>query len=393
MVIKINNKKTLILLIIIFIFILSTNNITCAVYNINIESNSPYYSASDLNKMGKNFEINFAGYGTIGNNAINSKYLSQHLDEENKNEILSNIETNGELIVLGDGRQNINIKYKKFTFFTGITETGLASLPKDAIELVLKGNELEKEYNLGGTKAELALYTDTGLSYSFKNHKLANLFNFQEVRLKGSVHYLKGIITKLSGEGSFTLNYEETITGSGKLQAEYAEEATGYAFDLGLNTKVNDKLYWSISISNIGAIIADKVSYYEYSYNPVEDKFEETTDQSLDNLKYSLPMKVNLGIKYKWKTNTNLIGSYSLTSYNTGYFDHRISGEVEYKKIKFLPVSFGVTYSSLQGNLILSSGAVLKLGPMYTKVIFSDLQTLFNSSKSVSLGISSGFSF
>ena len=393
MVIKINNKKILILLLSIFILIFSINNITSANYNINIESNSPYYSSSNLNKDGKNFEINFIGYGTVGNNSINSKYLSQHLDEENKDDILSNIENNGELIVLGNGIQNINIRYKNLTFFTGIKEIGLASIPKDAIELLLKGNEIGKKYELEGTKAELALYNDTGFSYSFKNQKLANQFNSQEVRLIGTLHYLKGAIAKLNGEGSFTLNYKDTITGSGIIQAEYAKKATGYSLDFGLNTKVNDKLYWSFLISNIGAISTDKASYYEYSYDPEVNKFKETTDQKLDNLKYSLPMKINFGTKYRWKDNTNLIGSYSLTKYNTDHLDHRISGEIVYNKIKFLPVSIGATYSTLQNDLIFSSGVVLKLGSMHTKVIFSDLQSLFNGSKSVSLGISSRFSF
>lgn len=391
--IKINNKKLLVILISLLILIFAINNISFANYKINIESNNPYYNNPALSKADKNFEINFTGYGTIGNNAINSKYLNQYLDEKDKDEILSNIKDNGELIILGEGKQNINIKYKNFTFFTGLTEVGLVSLPRDAIEILLKGNELEKEYSLKDTKGELAVYTDTGLSYSFKNNKLAKQFNSQEVRLGGSVNYLKGGIAKLAGEGSFILTYEDTISGSGKTKAEYAEQATGYALDLGLHTTVNEKLAWSASISNIGTLTADEASYYEYSYDPVEEKFQETTDQPLDNLKYSLPLKINFGTKYKWKANTNLIGSYSLTSYTTGYSDHKISGGIEYSKIKSLPVSFGATYSSLQGSIILSSGAALKLGPMYAKVTFSDLQALFNGSKSISLGMSTGFSF
>ncbi len=391
--IKINNKKLLVILISLFILIFSINFNIIAQSNIHSDYAHPYYNTPALNKADQKFEINFSGYGKIGNNAINSDYLNKHLSEEDKNEILSNIDTNGELVILGDGKQNFNMKYKNFTFFTGLTEIALLGIPKDAIEILLKGNELGKEYNLEGTKGELALYTDTGLSYSFKNKSLAKQFNAEEVKLRGTVHYLRGGIAKLAGEGSFILNYEDTITGSGKIKAEYAEEASGYALDFRLNTKVNDKLSWSASISNIGTITADKASYYEYSYDPIEEKFKETTDQPLGNLKYNLPLTINFGTKYKWETNTNLIGGYSLTSYNSGYSDHKISGGIEYNRINFLPLSFGVTYSSLQGNLILSSGATLKLGFIQAKLTFSDLQALFNGSKSVSLGISTGFSF
>lgn len=105
---------------------------------------------------------------------------------------------------------------------------------------------------------------------------------------------------------------------------------------------------------------AGQATYYEY--DPVEEKFIETTNQPLDSLKYSLPIEFNLGTKYKWTKHTNLIGFYSLTNYNVGYTDHQISGGIEYNRIKFLPLSLGITYSPLQGNMILSSGAALNLG-------------------------------
>jgi len=391
-VIKINNKKLLLLLISLLILVFSINANIVAKSNIYIESNDPYYSNPALDKNNKTFTINLLGYGKIANNGINSKYLNQHLEEKDKDKILSNI-SNSELLLLGDGNQQFNIQYKNFTFFAGITEIGMVSIPKDAIEILLKGNELEKEYSLENTQGNLALYTDTGLSYSFKNISLADQFNAQEVRLGGSVHYLSGGIANLTGEGSFSLNYTDTISGSGIIKAEYAENATGYSLDFGIHTKVNEKLAWGASISNIGSLSADKATYYEYSYDPVEEKFTETTDQPLSSLNYSLPLKIKLGTKYKWKENINLIGTYAMTNYNSGYADHKISGGLEYQKFKFLPLSLGVTYSSLQGNMTLSSGATLKLGFMEATITFSDLQALFNGSQSISLGISSGFSF
>jgi hypothetical protein len=391
-VINIKNKKILIISITLITLLLLSSTAILAKSNIYIQGTEGYYNNPALNKADKTFEINLGGYGTFSNNGINSKYLNQHLDENDKDEILGNID-NGELILMGEGSQKINIKYNNLTIFTGLTESGVASIPKDAIEILLKGNELDREYSLEGTQGGLALYIDSGLSYSMQNKALAEQFNAEEVRLGATVHYLSGGIANLTGEGSFTLTYSDTISGSGKIKAEYAKEATGYAVDFGLNTFVNDKLAWGASIKNIGSLTADTATYYEYEYDPVEEKFVETKDQPLDSLKYRLPIEFNLGTKYRWTKHTSLIGSYSLTNYNSGYTDHKISGGIEYKRIKFLPVSLGVTYSSLQGNMILSSGAALNLGFMHAKITFSDLQALFNGSQSISLGLSSGFSF
>ncbi|HMA60805.1 MAG TPA: hypothetical protein VKN64_11005, partial [Halanaerobiales bacterium] len=259
--------------------------------------------------------------------------------------------------------------------------------------IVLKGNEIGREYSLDGAVGAGTLYLDSGLNYSRSINKLKEQFKAEEVSIGATLHYLKGGIAHIKGDGSFIIDYEDAISGSGNLKVEYAEDAAGYALGFGINTKVNEKLAWGASISNIGKLTADKSRYFEYSYDPIEEEFTETPEQEGGKLEYTLPLKFNLGTKYKWKANTNLIGGYSLTNYSTSYSDHKISGGVEYNRIKFLPVSFGVTYSSLQGSIILSSGAALKLGPMYANVTFSDLQALFNGSKSISFGISTGFSF
>ncbi len=390
--IKIKNKKLLVITISLILLLILSSSVILAKSNIYIQGTEGFYNNPALYKANKTFEINFAGYGSFSNNGINSEYLNQHLDEKDKDDILGNID-NGKLLLMGDGSQKVNLKYNNFTFFTGLTESGIVSIPKDAIEILLKGNELDREYSLEGTQGGLALYIDSGISYTMQNKALANQFNAKEVSIGAQVHYLSGGIANLTGEGSFTLTYSDTITGSGKIKAEYAEKATGYALGFGLNTIVNNKLAWGASINNIGSLTADEATYYEYEYDPVEEKFKETTDQPLDSLKYRLPIEFNLGAKYRWTKHTNLIGSYSLTNYNSGYTDHQISGGIEYNRIKYLPVSLGATYSSLQGNMILSSGATLNLGFMHAKITFSDLQALFNGSQSISLGLSSGFSF
>ncbi|MCF8001587.1 MAG: hypothetical protein K9K76_07025 [Halanaerobiales bacterium] len=360
--------------------------------NINIEGMEVFKSNPALNTTDKNYEISFKGYGFIGNNAIKSEYLNQYLNESKKEEILSNV-GNDDLAIIGNGVQSIEFGYKNYGVFYGLEENGLATLSKDALELMSIGNEIGREYIFEGTKGELAAYTKGGISYSNSSSKLADRMDSNKVLLGFNFGLLSGAIAKYNGIGSITTNYQDTITGSGSVKAEYAEEGSGYVLDLGINTIKNEKFSWGASISNIGSISSDSGRFYEYEYDPDAQEFKETKDQPLDKLVYSLPTKINVNTKYHWKKNTILYNSYTITSYSSGYQDHRISGALEYNKLTYLPLSIGTTYSTLQNDFTFSAGVGLKYKYLKLDVVFSDLKYIFDGSRSIALGVSTSFSF
>jgi len=360
--------------------------------NIYIEGMEAFKSNPALNTTDKKYEIGFKGYGFIGNNAIKSEYLNQYLDESKKEEILSNV-GNDDLAIIGNGIQSMKFGYQNYGVFYGLEENGLATLSKDALELMLIGNEIGREYSFDGTKGELAVYTKGGISYSNSSSKLADRMDSRKVRLGFNLGLLSGAIAKYNGIGSITTNYQDTITGSGLVKVKYTEEGSGYVLDFGINTVKNKKISWGASISNIGSISSDSGRFYEYEYDPDAQEFKETKDQPLDKLVYSLPTKINFNTKYHWKKNTTLYNSYTITSYSSGYNDHRISGALEYNKLNYLPLSIGTTYSTLQNDLTFSAGASLKYKYLKVNAVFSDLKYIFDGSRSISLGISTSFSF
>jgi len=158
-VITINNKKYLIIILSLLILISASNLTIQAKDNNYIEGTKAYYNNPALMKADNNIEINIYGQAAVANNAINIKYLNQHIDESKKTEILDNIGKK-ELILTGRGQQGFDIRYKNFTFFTGLSEAGLIAIPKDAIEIVLKGNEIGREYSLDGAVGAGAVYLD-----------------------------------------------------------------------------------------------------------------------------------------------------------------------------------------------------------------------------------------
>ncbi|MFO7815699.1 MAG: hypothetical protein R6V14_08245 [Halanaerobiales bacterium] len=385
------NRKILIFGLLIILLTFTFANVQAS-SNIYIEEMEAFKSNPALNTTDKEYEIGFKGYGFLGNNAINSEYLNQYLNESKKEEILSNVGSDN-LAILGNGVQSIEFGYQNYSAFYGLEENGLATLSKDALELILIGNEIGREYSFDGTKGELAVYTKGGISYSNSSSKLAEKMDSNKVRLGFNFGLLSGAIAKYNGSGSITTSYQNIITGAGSIKAEYAEVGTGYVLDFGINTVRDEDFSWGASISNIGSISSDSGRFYEYEYDPDTQEFTETKDQPLDKLVYNLPTKINFNTRYQWKENTTLYNSYTITSYSSGYQDHRISGALEYNIINYLPLSIGTTYSALQNDLIFSAGAELKYKSIKVNLAFSDLKYIFGGSRSMSLGISTSFSF
>lgn len=70
-----------------------------------------------------------------------------------------------------------------------------------------------------------------------------------------------------------------------------------------------------------------------------------------------------------------------------GESEHKFAGSTEISYPWFLPLRFGVNYSTLQKDLIFSSGLGIYLGPFQIDAGFSDLGALFNNSKSLDMGV------
>ena len=260
---------------------------------------------------------------------------------------------------------------------------------------ILKGNEIGKTYKLDDTDLSAGIYGDTGVNFSYPVKKAAEEMEINKFKIGGSFHYLYGAIFKVEGEGETTLDYNET-SSEGNIRMEYAEEASGIAFDIGASFEIDDKLTVGTSIMNIGSLKGKDPRYSEMKL--IQEGTEVTTEESEDkpmekDLIYKLPRKFKIGGRYDFRENIDLFADYTLTSYDIGTTDHTLAGAVEYKPVKMLPLRLGANYSTLQNSLALSGGMGLHLGPVHLDLGFSDLKSFFQNAKGVEAGLSVSLAF
>jgi len=347
-----------------------------------------------VNKRDEKFVFELDGQLSFWNNGINSKYFNKYLDESDKEKILNNINSDG-LVLTTDGIQNVKILVGPVGVFGGLKENIQGSISSDIIELILKGNEIGKTYELTGTDLSAGIYGDAGVNFSYPVKKAAKEMEINNFKIGGSFHYLYGAIIKVTGEGEAILDYNEN-SSEGRIRMEYAEKATGIAFDLGASFEINDKLMVGTSIMNIGSLKGENARYSEMKL--VQEGTEVTTEEIEDKameeeLVYKLPGKIKIGGKYNFRENINLFVDYTLTDYDIGTTDHTLAGAVEYKPLKMLPLRLGANYSTLQNSLAFSGGMGLYLGPIHLDLGFSDLKSFFQNAKGMEAGLSVSLAF
>jgi len=347
-----------------------------------------------VNERNERFIFELNGQLSFWNNGINSKYFNKYLEESDKDKILNNIESDG-LVLSTDGIQDMKILVGPVGVSGGVKENIQGSISSDIIELILKGNEIGKTYKLDGTDLSAGIYADTGVNFSYPIEKAAREMNINNFKIGGSFHYLYGAIFKVKGEGEATIDYNNT-SSEGKIRMEYAEKATGIAFDLGASFDIDDRITVGTSILNIGSLKGKDSRYSEMKL--VQEGTEVTTEEIEDepmekDLMYKLPRKFKIGGRYDFRENIDLFADYTITSYDIGTTDHTLAGAVEYKPVKMLPLRLGANYSTLQNSLALSGGMGLHLGPVHLDLGFSDLKSFFQNAKGVEAGLSVSLAF
>jgi len=164
---------------------------------------------------------------------------------------------------------NANIQGLAYSDF----ETFDFVLNQDAIDVNDDIDVLEMEINSIGGKG--AAYADASLSYgiSLSEERLASLNENRDAEindinfgvtghyLQGAIFELQTTITEFKAETLDNELYYSMSSETEEIFARHSEEAaaSGYAFDLGMNMRVNDKYQLAFSVMNIGEMKDDNV--------------------------------------------------------------------------------------------------------------------------------------
>ncbi|MFW6409485.1 MAG: DUF5723 family protein [Halanaerobiales bacterium] len=339
----------------------------------------------------------------LWNNGISSDYLNQHWEDDIKGEIMDAVADDG-LILSGGGNQDLRLILGNTTFFAGLKEEASGTLSPDLVELILEGNEISSEeeeilYKLDGTALDFAVYGDAGANLSFSLDRVAEKANLDSFKVGGAYHYLYGAFGKGEGSGETEFNYDNIVDSDGEVELRHVEEGEGFAYDVGMALGITERMTIGASLLNVGKIKAEEhyLTNLEYTTEGEDGEagFEAGEEPELieEELEYELPKTVRLGLGYDWGDSMDVYSDYSQTTYSEDRVEHQITAGAEFNKLKFIPLRFGVSYSNLQKDFIMSGGMGLHLGPMQVDLGFSDLSAFYNDTKSGNLGISGRIAF
>ena len=350
-----------------------------------------YGNPGAVNATSDRFTFEFGLAGSLWNNLL----VNEYIDEEMKDELLADVEDG----FLGGGESNTGLKVilGPVAISAEGRGVGLFDLSYDVAELLLKGNEIDKSYDLNGSIGSGAAYGDLGINFSISPESLKEKLDLKDLRIGLTYHHLTGAIFSLEGDGTTIITYDEegdpVVRGDGYFVAKYNEPdgindgtATGSAFDFGVYADLNDKYSLGFSVMNLGALTVDGIHEVRYEYNEVTEEFEEVGDSEVvkdEELKYKLPAIIRLGGKMNWTEDIDLFADYSYTSYNDGQKDHKFATATEMTWLKSLPLRTGISYSTLEKDFDWSAGIGLDLWVFEADLGVSDLMGLFNDSKEV----------
>lgn len=317
---------------------------------------------------------------------------------------------------------NVNIQgigYSDFEKFNFV-------LNQDAIDINDDIDVLEMNINNIGGKG--AAYADASLSYGFSlsNEKLASLNENRDAEINDinfgvTGHYLYGTIFELQTTiDEFkveTINndiYYSMSNNTEEIFARYTDAndpATGYAFDLGMNLRVNDKYQFAFSMMNLGEMtsennLEDGVTVSTSGSTTPNSDGEQVHSEltvnedaidgrnSTETLTYTLPRTIRLGGSMEYNEDITLYGDYANVSYD-GLDDseHKFGLGAEARWMKILPLRMGLNYSTLRKDIEIPVGLGIHFSSYKIDLGFNDLGALWNGNKGLSFGVSSRLEF
>ena len=313
-----------------------------------------------------------------------------------------------------------SVAYSNFENFHFILDDdNTIDLSSDTVDVI------DMEINNLGAKG--AAYADASLSYGFSlsEERIASLNEDREAEINDinfgfTGHYLQGAIFELRTEVEElkveSINQDLYYSMGGATEREvfirHSEEAaaTGYAFDLGMNMRVNDKYQFAFSVMNIGEMkdsnilesgVKAKLEGSTTTNNDGETVYSEiNTDEDFEDrrydgsLTYKLPRTIRLGGSMDYNEELTLYGDYANVSYD-GLDDseHKFGIGAEARWMEILALRMGLNYSTLRKDIEIPVGLGIHFSSYKVDFGFNDLGAVWNSNKGLSFGISSRLEF
>ena len=349
----------------------------------------------------KNLMI-LSGGASISNNSFNleqyNRYNGEFLTTEDKQTILDLIPAEGfngsasaDLIGLG-------LSWYNFAVTVSGRGTSNLLLPKDPIQTIFLGNEINDTVLLSGSGGDAFASLDFGLSYGRSIRKKTDyqLFGGASVRIIRGLVYQK--IMESEGE---VLALETGVEGEGNFLVRSAEGGMGYGLDLGLTMKYKEKWTFGLSCFNLLNRIEWNRNTKERVYQVKIDSLlaedfdtdslviEESYSQPIAHFHTRLPLLLQAGVSYQLGKTILVFDLRRDLTAGMGKTE-KLSASVgaERRLYRWLEVRGGVSLGEDEG-ITIASGLGIKLGMYQMDLGIANQNGVWpTKSKGVSMAVS-----
>ncbi len=344
---------------------------------------------------------------SAGNNSLTleqyNRYNGAFLTSEDKQTILNSIPDDGldfsldaDVLAFGISRGNLAL------FLCGRGTSDLL-LPKDPIEVLFFGNEINDTVVFSGSDAEAFASVDLGLSYGRSVWKKDN----KEVLVGISTRYIRGLVYQkvTQAEGQiFTL--ESGINGQGNFLMRSASGGWGYGLDFGLALEYKKNWTFGLSLMNLVNQIKWNKDTEQRVYQVQIDSLlaqdfdvdsmiiEHSYTEAIGPFTTRIPTSMHVGVARRGERSLFSFDLEQGFSQGMGVIKKlRASLGAEYRLLSWLDLRGGISIGGDKG-VTLANGVGFNLGPYHLDLGIAIQRGLWpTSSKGINLAISNGFHF
>jgi len=341
------------------------------------------------------------------NNALNleqyNKYNGAHLTSEDKQTILDLIPSKGLNLTMNADVLALGVSCYNFAFTVSGRGISNLSLPKDQIQLLFFGNEINDTILLSGSDGEAFASVEYGFSYGRSIWKKDNQKFLCGIKAK----YIQGLIYQKVREANGEVFALETgVNGDGNFVVQSAEGGKGYGLDFGFTLKYDKKWTFGLSLLNlINQIKWDKKTEIRGYQVRIDSLLAENFDldsmvtdrsytESIHPFTARMPISVQAGVAYQLKK--TLMAFDLKGDLSSGMGISKIFGAsfgLEYKCLSWLNVRGGMSLGKDEG-IAVASGLGFKLGVYNLDVGIANQKGIWlTKSKGFCLAISNSFHF
>ncbi|MCK4224587.1 MAG: conjugal transfer protein TraF [candidate division Zixibacteria bacterium] len=341
------------------------------------------------------------------NNSFNLKQYNQYngkfLTSEDKQTILNSIPKEGFNLSLDADVLALGISEGRYAFAISGRVTSDLLFPKDPLDVLFFGNEINDTILLSGSNGEAYAAMDIRLSHGRSVLKKGN----SEISCGISARYVRGLIYQKVNQAEGELFTLETgVSGEGNFLVQSASGGRGYGLDFGLALKYKDNWTFGLSLFNLINRIkwnkkTEKKVYQVQIDSVLAEHFdadsmiiEESYTEDIDPFTTRVPTLMHMGVAYQGKRYLLAFDLKQGFKEGMGVSKKlRASLGAEYKVLSWLDVRGGISVGGNEGVTV-ANGLGLNLGTYHLDVGIANQKGLWpTNSKGVSLAISNGFRF